>query len=101
MSADGRLAAHRDVLLVLKVLFRMAQPESAELCSTNSKVESTWARVCQAEVTGPGRHILRANVVHVLGSFDGDASGLADYPKEARDPPRDGDPQELFSRGSI
>eukprot|EP01050_Picozoa_sp_SAG11_P010835 SAG11_NODE_1108_length_5832_cov_2.338043_5_plen_213_part_00 len=52
-AAGGRLAAHRDTVLVLKCLIHYRQHESVELCATRSSLKNEWERTKKTETSGP------------------------------------------------
>jgi serine/threonine protein kinase len=74
---DGQLGAHVDMLVVLKVVLHLKQVGApADLLAVT---EAQFRKTVEDETRGPGIPEFRSNIVHVLGQFDDDVSGLPDY----------------------
>jgi hypothetical protein len=76
----GRLHAHTDALVVLKVLVHYRQEGVAgDLTRSSSALNRTFLKEVEREARGPDIPEFRDNLVHVLGTFFDDAAGLAEY----------------------
>ena len=85
--AGGRLDAHTDMMVVLKVIHKFKQAGGAELGATSSSIDKVFVENVKKEASGPSFDEFRDNIVHVLGVFMDDALELKEY----RDLDPDGD----------
>ena len=85
--AGGRLDAHQDMMVVLKVIHKFKQAGGAELGATSSSIDKVFVENVKKEASGPSFAEFRDNIVHVLGVFMDDALELNEY----RDLDPDGD----------
>ena len=76
----GTLGAHVDMLVVLKVVLHLKLVGApAEVLAVT---EAQFRKTVEDETRGPGIPEFRSNIVHVLGQFDDDVSGLPDYTED-------------------
>jgi serine/threonine protein kinase len=76
----GTLGAHVDMLVVLKVVLHLKQVGA--LAEVLAVTEAQFRKTVEDETWGPGIPEFRSNIVHVLGQFDDDVSGLPDYTED-------------------
>jgi serine/threonine protein kinase len=73
----GKLGAHADMLVVLKVILHHKQVGAT--AAMQAQIEAAFNKKVEDEFRGPGIPEFRSNIVHVLGHFEDDVSGLPDY----------------------
>ena len=73
----GKLGAHVDMLVALKVVLHHKMIGAT--AAMQAEIEAVFNKTVADELRGPGIPEFRSNIVHVLGHFDDDVSGLPDY----------------------